>query len=404
MDKMKYAIVLPDGAADDPLPELGGRTPLEAARIPRMDSVARRGCIGRIVTVPAGFTPATDVATLSLMGYDPHRCYTGRAPLEAIAQRLVVRPDQLIFRCNFVTLEGGRMADFTAGHIGQPDADALCAALGADAELAGRGCTFHPGVSYRNLMLAANAASWTLRCTPPHDIPDQPVDGHLPSGDGAAEARAIMRRAAAVLAGNPVNARRRTEGTAAATDIWLWGQGRPTVLASFAERFGLRGVVITGVDIIRGLGLGMGMELCAVPGATGYIDTNFAGKGEAAVRALEEHDLVVVHVEAADEAGHLGDAAEKVRSLERIDELIVGPLLAALARRPAWRILVAPDHPTPVGTKAHSATPPLYCYAGSDVAGGSGRRFTEAEATASGVWIDPGTALMSEFLGRTARG
>ena len=199
---------------------------------------------------------------------------------------------------------------------------------------------------------------------------------------------------------HPVNQARHKAGHLPASNIWLWGQGRPTVLDSFESRHGLRGSVITGVDIIRGLGLGMGMKLIAVPGATGYIDTNFAGKGEAAVKAIADNDVVIVHVEAADEAGHLGDAAEKVKALERIDELILGPLLEALRPLPAWRVLVAPDHPTPVSTKAHSAVPPLYAYAGSDVKGGSGRRFTEDEATATGVFLDPATKLMDEFLVR----
>jgi 2,3-bisphosphoglycerate-independent phosphoglycerate mutase len=397
---MKYAILLPDGATDEPLPELGGRTPLEAARTPNMDWIAAHGRMGRIVTVPGGFTPATDVATLSLMGYDPHRYYTGRAPLEAIAQRLEVRPDQLIFRCNFVTLVNGRMHDFTAGHISQPDADALCVALGES--LADLGCSFKSGVSYRNLLLVADAAAMKLRCMPPHDIPDQPVDRHWPRGEGAERVMTIMRRAAELLADHPVNRRRREEGHLSATDIWLWGQGRPTVLDPFEHRFGLRGAVITGVDIIRGMGIGMGMELIAVPGATGYIDTNFVGKGEAAVRALDDFDVVIVHVEAADEAGHLGDAAEKVRALERIDEHVVGPLLDALRARPAWRVLCAPDHPTPVSTRAHSGAPTIYAYAGSDLHGASRRGFNEREAAEAGFDLDPATALMPEFLGRSA--
>ncbi len=397
---MKYVILLPDGATDEPLAALGGKTPLEVARIPHMDWIAAHGKLGEIVTVPPGFTPATDVATLSLFGYDPHRYYTGRAPLEAIAQRLTVRPDQLIFRCNFVTLEEGRMRDFTAGHISQPDADALCAAL--DGALAGLGCSFKSGVSYRNLMLCADAAEMKLRCMPPHDIPGEPVDRHWPKGEGAERTMEIMRRAAELLADHPVNRRRVAEGHLPATNIWLWGQGRPTVLDSFESRFGLRGAVITGVDIIRGMGLGMGMELIAVPGATGYIDTNFAGKGEAAIRALDRYDVVVVHVEAADEAGHLGDAEEKVRALERIDLDIVGPLLEALRARPAWRVLCAPDHPTPVSTKAHSAAPTLYAYAGSDLALRSGLAFHERDAART-ARLDPGIALMPEFLGRPAR-
>lgn len=399
---MKYLILLPDGAADEPLAQLDGRTPLQAAHLPHMDWVAAHGPLGRMVTVPVGFTPATDVATLSLLGYDPYRYYTGRAPLEAIARRLEVRPDQLIFRCNFVTVQDGRLRDFTAGHISQPDADALIAAL--NDELGEMGCSFFAGVSYRNLMLLGQAADLQLTCMPPHDIPDRPVELHFPRGPGAERAMAIMERAERLLAEHPVNRQRRARGELPASNIWLWGQGRPAQLDSFEKRFGLRGAVITGVDIIRGLGLGMGMELIAVEGATGYIDTNFAGKGRAAVEALDAFDIVLVHVEAADEAGHLGDAAEKVKALEKIDELILGPLLEALRAREAWRVLVAPDHPTPVSTRAHSGVPPLFAYAGSDVQGGRpGRRFTEEEATSTGLWLDPATTLIEEFLGRPPR-
>ncbi len=393
---MKYAIILPDGAADFPLPQLDGRTPLEAARIPHMDAVAAAGQLGCAVTIPAGFTPGTDVGTLSLMGYDPHRFYSGRAPIEAAAKGLSARPDQMIFRCNLVTIEDGRMKDFTAGHITQPEADRIMADLGA--AFGAEGCEFHPSVSYRNLLLLADAAAMELRCQPPHDIPDQPVADYWPHGTGAERVCGLMQRAAALLADHPVTRARRAEGRNAPTNIWLWGQGRPTALEPFAARHGVRGALITGVDILRGLAVGMGMELIHVPGATGYIDTDFDGKGRAAVRALDDHDLVVVHVEAADEAGHLGDAAEKVRALERIDEAIVGPLLAALRAHGPHRVFVAADHPTPVGTKTHDATPPPFCFAGSGIAPNGGTRYTEAEARRTGLLVDPGHGLMERFF------
>lgn len=395
---MKYAIILPDGAADEPLRSLAGRTPLEAARTPHMDRVAREGQLGRVLTVPEGFVPGTDVATLMLFGYDPHRYYSGRAPLEALARKLSVRADQLVFRCNFVTLLDGRMRDFTAGHIAQPEADALIAAL--DTALRPLGCELHSGVSYRNLLLLAGAAGMTPKCAPPHDIADELVAPHLPRGDGAARVQAIMDIARPMIAEHPVNLARRKEGRAPVTDIWLWGQGRPTAMESFEARFGLRGVTITAVDILRGIALGMGMDLIEVPGATGYIDTDYAAKGRAAVKALESYDVVVVHVEAADEAGHLGDAVEKVKAIERIDADVVGPVLDALAKHEAWRMLVAPDHPTPVATKAHSATPPPFCFAGTGVGPGSGRAFTEAESQAAGLFVERGHTLIDTFLGR----
>ncbi len=393
---MKYAIVLPDGAADEALPQLGGRTPLEAARIPNMDWVAENGRLGRAVTIPEGFTPGTDVGTLSVLGYDPHRYYSGRAPIEAAAKGLAVRPDQMIFRCNFVTVLDGKMKDNTAGHISQEEADALVADL--NAALGGEGCEFHTGVTYRNLMLLSGAGSLSLRCAPPHDILGREVAAHAPEGEGAARVARITGAAAALVADHPVNRRRRERGKDPVTGIWLWGQGRPVPFESLASRYGPSGAVITGVDILRGMARLMGMRLLEVPGATGYIDTNYAEKGEAAVRALEELDLVVVHVEAADEAAHMGSAEEKIRALERIDEAIVGPLLDKLRGFPAWRILVAADHPTPCTTRGHSAEPPPFAFAGSGVARGGGARFTEAEAARTGFRVDPGWALMESFV------
>jgi 2,3-bisphosphoglycerate-independent phosphoglycerate mutase len=394
---MKYAIILPDGAADQPLPQLGGRTPLQAADIPHMDSVAREGRLGRVVTIPEGYTPGTDVGTLVLMGYDPRTSYSGRAPMEATAQGLGTTPDQMIFRCNFVHLADGRMRSNTAGHIVQADADQLIAALNATG-FPGERCAFHPGVSYRNLLFLSDAAGMELDCAPPHDIADQLVDLHWPRGRGQERARAIMDRARGVLAEHPVNQRRRARGEQWATDIWLWGQGIQMPLASLRERFGLKGAVITAVDIIRGIAVGMGMDLIEVPGATGYIDTDYEAKGRAAVKALDDYDVVVVHVEAPDESAHQGMAEEKVKALERIDQAVVGPLLAALRARGDYRVLVAPDHATTVWNKAHDATPPPFCYAGTGIGPGSGRAFTEAEAMGTGILVDPGHTLLGTFL------
>ncbi len=394
---MKYVIILPDGASDEPLPQLAGKTPLEAAHIPHMDSIAREGRLGRIVTIPEGFGAGTDAGTLTLMGYDPRRYHTGRAPMEALAQQLSAAPDQLIFRCNFVNITDGKMKDFTAGHISQPDADALIAALNA-AIFPGETCTFHAGVSYRNLLLVSHSSTMKLQSQPPHDITDQPVAGYWPKGEGQERVKAIMDRAAEVLADHPVNLRRREQGEDWATNIWLWGQGTPMKLETLEARYGLRGATITAVDIIRGIALGMGMDLIEVPGATGYIDTDYDAKGRAALEALDRYDVVVVHVEAPDEAAHQGMAEEKTRSLERIDEAIVGPLLAKLKTLGDYRILVAPDHATLVRTKGHHAEPPPFCYAGTGVAAGTARDFSEREAIASGALLDPGHTLLDAFL------
>ncbi|MBI5542342.1 MAG: cofactor-independent phosphoglycerate mutase [Deltaproteobacteria bacterium] len=397
---MKYVIVLPDGATDEKLPQLGGKTPLAAARTPNMDWVASQGQLGRSVTVPEGFTPGTDVGTLSVFGYDPHRYYSGRAPIEAAAKGIQARPDQMIFRCNFVNITDGKMTDFTAGHIDQPDANGLIAAL--QEAMKGEGCEFHAGVSYRNLMLLSDAASMKLKCQPPHDIPDQPVAGYWPKGSGEERVAKLMKQAAQILKDHPINQKRVAEGHLPATNIWLWGQGQPVPFETFQQKYGLTGACITAVDILRGMARLLGFELIEVKGATGYIDTDYDAKGRAAVAALDRHDLVVVHVEAADEAGHLGDAKEKVKALERIDEAVVGPLLKKLQSYPQWRILVAPDHPTPASTKAHSSVPPNFAFAGTGIPinGKGARRFTEDDADATGLWFKQGHEMMAAFLKR----
>jgi 2,3-bisphosphoglycerate-independent phosphoglycerate mutase len=289
------------------------------------------------------------------------------------------------------------MADFTAGHIAQDEADQLIDSL-RELFTDEAGLAFHAGVSYRNLMIAEDFKDEGLRCAPPHDIPNQPVADHRPQGPGAERVEGLMKRAEAMIAEHEVNRVRRDAGRDPVTGIWLWGQGCPTQLPTFHERFGCRGAVITGVDIIRGIAACMGMDGIEVPGATGYIDTNYEGKGVAAVEALDSYDVVVVHIEAPDEAGHLGDAKEKVLALERVDEHIVGPLLSAVRKYDEWRVLIAPDHPTPVTTRAHSSVPPPWCFAGSDISPGSGRTFCEKEAEAEGVFIEPGHILMDEFM------
>jgi len=264
--------------------------------------------------------------------------------------------------------------------------------------LADQGCTFHSGVSYRNLMTATIPGQAPLRCTPPHDIPDQPIKNHRPKGKGGDWARGIMDQARLVLKDHDVNLVRQDLGDNPATDIWLWGQGQPKSLEPFLDRFGLRGTCVAAVDLIRGIALSAGMSLVEVPGATGYLDTDYAGKGSAAVEALQDYDLVVVHVEAPDEAGHLGDAQAKIEAIERIDEHVVGPLLDGLRSFDRWRLLIAPDHPTPVGTRVHTSVPPPFCFAGTGVETELNRPFSEAAALTSGLLVDPGWGLMEYFL------
>jgi len=393
---MKYALILPDGAADEPISDLDGQTVLEAARSPNMDWIAANGRSGMVRTVPEDFTPGSDVATLSVIGYDVRTCYTGRAPLEAVAKRISLEQDEIVFRCNLVTIVDGRMEDFSAGHISQPEARKLIADL--QARLGDDRVAFHVGVSYRHLMTMKNAASMKLRCTPPHDIPDEAVAGYLPAGKGSDEVRALMERSQEVLHDHEVNQVRRDLGENPATSIWLWGQGPMMRLPSFKQRFGLRGSAITGVDLFRGIALSVGWRLIQVEGATGYLDTDYRGKGQAAAAALDDVDIVAVHVEAPDEAGHNGDAAAKVEAIEQIDEHVVGPLLEKLRSFDGWRVLCVPDHPTPVGKRTHTADPPPFCMAGTGIVADRSTAFTEAQARRTAFHVDPGCELMEYFL------
>jgi 2,3-bisphosphoglycerate-independent phosphoglycerate mutase len=393
---MKYAIVLPDGAADEPLAELDGRTILEVAKTPNMDWIASTGRQGVVVTVPEGFVPGSDVATLSVLGCDPRTCYSGRAPLEAAARDIPMGPRDIVFRCNLVTIADGTMRDFTAGHIAQTEAATLIRDL--NRHFSGEPLEFFEGVQYRHLLVLRDVGEIPCVCTPPHDIPDQEITRHMPRGGGAGLVQEIMNRAAAFLENHEINVVRRDLGENPATHIWLWGQGRLQPLAPLTERFNLRGACIAAVDLIRGIARLNGLTLLEVDGATGFLDTNYAGKGASAAAALDEYDLVVVHVEAPDEAGHLGNVQEKRLAIERVDKHVVGPLLEKLKSFPAWRILVAPDHPTPVGKRVHTATPPPFCLAGSDLAGGKGLPFSESNAVQSGLRIDRGHELLEYFL------
>jgi 2,3-bisphosphoglycerate-independent phosphoglycerate mutase len=401
---MKYAIIIPDGCADEPQESLGGRTPLQAARKPNMDRVAREGVVGLSNNVPASLTPASDVATLSLFGYDPLLVYTGRAPLEAAAMGLSLGPEDWAIRCNLVTVENGEMRDFTAGHIGSDEGRALIGAVqeALGGPVRGGRLEFHPGVSYRNILLyrAGGPAPFSAetKTQPPHDIPDRPVADHLPRGPGADLLCDLMRRSRDVLAEHPFNRARREQGKRPATQLWLWGQGRAPRLRPFAEVHGRRGAIISAVDLVRGVGVLLGWRRIDVPTATGYLDTDYAAKGRAGVEALGDHDLVCVHVEAPDEASHEGRADEKVKALEEIDRHIVGPLREALPGHGGWRILVSPDHRTTLRTRAHAHGPVPFAVAGTGVAPGGQPSYDEA-AAAAGKSFARGHELMPWFLG-----
>lgn len=394
---MKYALILPDGAADDPVDELDGKTPLEAAETPHIDWISIHGRQGKQRTIPKGLPADSGVATLSVVGYDPQKWYPGRAPIEAAAQRIRLGMKDLIFRCNLVTIVDGRMVDFTAGHIRQEEAERLIDEL--NDKLGGEDVTFYAGISYRHLMLLKNAAGSKIDCTPPHDIPGERVSRYLPSGRGSKAIRQLMEASQEVLASHDVNQIRSDLGENPASSIWLWGQGGRPKIRRFSDVYGVRAAAVGHVDIFRGLATLLGWKFIPVEGATGYIDTNYEGKGHAAVEALDEFDLVVVHIEAPDEAGHSGNAQAKTEAIAQIDRHIVGPVLERLrAEGDAWRIWVAPDHPTPVATGVHTDEPPPFCLAGKDIVSVLQMPFSEANAAESDFQVPRGHELMEYFL------
>jgi 2,3-bisphosphoglycerate-independent phosphoglycerate mutase len=415
---MKFVIVIPDGAADSPQESLGGRTPLEAARTPALDALATRGRVGLTNHVPDGFPPGSEVACMSLMGYDPAVFFTGRAPLEAAAQGITLGPDDWAVRCNLVTIRDGVMEDFTAGHVTTAEATALLAAaqegMAADFPALAAAWRFVPGVSYRNLLLhrggtvcgpqaaedpaaAGRPLAADLRTTPPHDLMDQPISDAFPRGTGSRLLTEIMARSHSWLADHPVNRDRVRAGRRPATHVWLWGAGRAPALEPFADLYGVAGTMITAVDLLRGLAALAGWRRVEVPGATGWLDTDYAAKGRAAIAELAMHDLVCVHVEAPDEASHQGDAAAKVKAIEEIDAKIVAPLSSHLAGT-EHRMLVCPDHPTFLATKTHSRGPVPLVMAGTGVAANGATTYGETAAAATGDRIEPGWTLMRTFL------
>lgn len=355
---MKYIVLLGDGMSDEPNAELGGRTPLEVAKTPNMDRLCKFGRTGLAATVPSGYPPGSDVANLSVFGYDPAECYSGRSPLEAASMGVELEPDDVAFRMNFVWLEAhyGKlyMGDFSAGHISTEEAAQLVATL--QSELGGSEFNFYPGVSYRHLMVWKNGKD-QLRFTPPHDISTQSIEDHLPQGDGAAALLDLTNSAQMLLNDHPVNNRRVAEHKLPANSIWFWGHGRKPRMQTYRQRFGLTGSVISAVDLIKGIGVNAGLEIIEVPGATGYLDTNYLGKAEYAIQSLADRDFVYVHVEAPDEAAHGGLLKEKIEAIEAFDRDVVGTVLARLDEIGDCRILVTPDHPTPVEKRTHTADP-----------------------------------------------
>jgi len=386
---MKYVVFLGDGMGDYAYEALDGRTPLQAARTPHMDWLAARGALGLVRTIPAGMPPGSDVGNLSALGYDPRRYYTGRAPIEAASMGLDLGPRDVAVRCNLVRLaeRDGQtvMADYSAGHIDSREAHALIERL--QRELGTDSLRFHPGVSYRHILAWKDGIA-VEDCTPPHDILGQPIDDYLPKGEGSDLLCDLMHRSRDLLDHPKANS------------IWLWGCGVMPQLPAFSERFGVSGAVISAVDLVKGLGVLAGLEVLEVEGATGYLDTNYAGKVAAALEVLQERDFVYVHVEAPDETGHEGRLEKKIQALEEFDARIVGPILEACPRFGPHAALLLPDHYTPVRVRTHTPEPVPFALYRSDAPQARARGFNEVEAAETGLVLDEGHCLMARFLGR----
>jgi 2,3-bisphosphoglycerate-independent phosphoglycerate mutase len=378
---VKYLILVGDGMGDYPLAELDGKTPLEAADIPMIDELCRKGELFLTHTVPPGFPPGSDVANMTLLGYNPADCYTGRAPLEAAAMGVRLREDEIAFRCNLVTLDEGdngsrTMRDFSAGHISSPEAAELIAAL--EKSCGNDRFRFHPGVGYRHLLVYRGDHPGFVT-VPPHDHIGREVGDHFQAYLAHPAWEELLNGARLTLAAHPVNQRRHAAGHNPATQIWLWGEGQMPSLATLSGRFAITGTMISAVDLLKGLGVLGGLSIVNVPGATGYLDTNYAGKAEAALAALRHQDLAFVHLEAPDEAGHQGLLAAKIQAIEDFDHRIVAPIVTTLRQRgEEFRVVVAMDHFTPLSLRTHVADPvPTLLYDSRELEPGSGLPFSE---------------------------
>jgi 2,3-bisphosphoglycerate-independent phosphoglycerate mutase len=400
---MKYIVVLGDGMADYPIPELGNKTPLQAARKPNMDFMAANGESGLAATIPASLPPGSDVANLSVLGYEPEKYYTGRSPLEAASIGVPMTANDITFRTNLVTLseadsyEERIMLDYSADEISTREAEELIQEM--NRHFQNDILTFYKGVSYRHCLLWKDGPL-KFELTPPHDILDQRIAPYLPKGKESDVLYKMMEDSARFLSGHPVNKKRIERGLRPANSIWIWGQGKKPDIPSFFERYELNGAVISAVDLVRGLGKCAGMESMEVEGATGNLHTNYMGKAEAALKACKQgKDFVYIHVEAPDECGHRGEAENKVRAIELIDEQIIGVLLNGLSEYDDYRILVLPDHATPLALRTHTRDPiPYALYQKSRKIKGLVQSYDEFAAKSSGIFYSSGPSLMSRFL------
>lgn len=379
---MKYVILIGDGMADEPIAELGGSTVLQKARTPNMDYIAAHGKAGLAQTVPEGMHPGSDVANMSIVGYDPKKYYSGRAPLEAASMGIGLDADDVAFRCNLITIEDGMIADYSSGHISSDEARELIQAV--DADLGKDGISFYPGISYRHLMVTKNKLGAETACTPPHDVIGEKKDDRMPKGKDSKILCELIDASMPILEKHPVNLKRIAAGKRPGNSIWLWGQGGAPAFPLFKDLYGKTGAIISAVDLVKGIGTYAGFDVIDVPGATGYLDTNYRGKAEYALQALKDHDFVVVHVEAPDEAGHMGDTKAKIQAIEDFDEHVVGTILNSVnAMTEDVTILVMPDHPTPVHLRTHTSEPiPFAIYSTNEQQPDNARAFNEVDVRA----------------------
>lgn len=407
---MKYIVLIADGMADYQIEEIGMKSPMEVARMPNMDYLAKNGVIGMVRTVADKLPPGSDVTNLAILGYDPHLYYTGRSPLEAAGMGITLEPYDVAYRCNLVSLKNQDgeydirrlkpnlvMHDYSAGHISTEEAKELIYEI--NDRLGSEIIQFYPGVSYRHLMVWEDGKV-KVKTTPPHDIINEKIGTHLPHGDGGDLLIELMEASIEVLKANPINEERIAGGKAPASCIWLWGQGKTPKMPRFDEKYHLSGAMISAVDLIKGLGRYAGFDILTVPGATGYLDTNYKGKAEYAISEIKKKDIVYIHIEAPDEAGHAGDLKAKINALEDIDKLVVGSLIDGLKDMGDYRIMITCDHRTPIAKRSHTSDPVPFLIYDNKASNKSGHEFNERNAEVSNILIDPGHRLMDYFLGR----
>ncbi len=393
---MKYIVLIIDGAAGLPIPEKGGQTCLELARTPNLDAMVSQGMLGLARTVPPGMEPSSACACMSVMGYDPVVYYKGRASIEAKSLGIDIGEGEAVFRCNLVNVSDGIMRDYSAGHIGTAEAGEFIKEL--DKTIGGEAVKFYPGVSYRHILkIKGHPETLQAKCTPPHDIPGKPVAGFLPQGPGNGFLRDLMERSETLLRSSKINAARRQRGDVPVTTIWLfWGSGQVPEMPDFQKSYGITAAMTSGVDLLRGLAKMADIEILDIKGVTDGNDNDNAAQAEGALAALQKHDLVIVHIEAADEAGHGGLLDEKIDAIEKIDKEVVGRIRRY---RGGLRALIMPDHPTPVTVRTHIPDPVPFLIWGQGVRATNAVRFTEPEAKRTGVLVEEGYKIMSKLVG-----